>query len=214
MLPGAVPGAGVVAYAAGGVGVAALFTGSVLAHELGHVLLARRHGVRAEGISLTVLGGTTYLPGRLADPSAVWRVAAAGPVVSLVLGMVSYALALVADSGGATVVGMGATRLAYANFSIGALNLLPGAPFDGGHILSALLWRGSGDRNRAEFLAARAGQVLGLMLVGAGLLQLVGSGWAGVVTGVIGASVLITATAEIGRASTSDVPDAREGMMS
>lgn len=132
MLPGAVPNADVLAYVLGAATVSVLFVASVLAHELGHVLVARRHGVRAEGVRLSLLGGVTSLPEPLVSPAAVARVAAAGPAVSLVLGGGFYGLALLADSGGATVLGMGATWLGYGNLSIGVLNLLPGVPSTAG----------------------------------------------------------------------------------
>jgi Zn-dependent protease len=194
VLPGGVPGAAPMARWVTALVVAALFVGGVLAHELGHALAARRHGAPAEGISLSLLGGVTDLPGRLPDPAAVWRVAAAGPAVTLALGAGFYGVALMADSGGATLVGMGATWLAYTNLWIGALNLLPGAPFDGGHMLLAAVWRWGGDQGRADHLAACAGQGLGLVLLGAAIVQ-VGASWAaGAWLGLLGGLVLISAT--------------------
>lgn len=193
VLPNGVPGAGVIAYWITGVIVAALFIGSVLAHEYGHALAARRRGVHAAGIRLSLLGGVTDLPGRLPDPTAAWRIAAAGPAVTLLLAAVCYGVALLADSGGATLIGMGATWLAYSSFGIGALNLLPAAPFDGGHILSAALWRWSGDQDRAEHLAARTGQVLGLILLGAAIVQVADGGLTGIWVGALGGFMLISA---------------------
>lgn len=194
VLPGGVPGAGWIDYWIGGLIVAALFVGSVLAHECGHAWVARRRGVPAEGIRVSLLGAVTDLPGRLPDPSSAWRIAVAGPAVTLLLGAVFYGVALLADSGGATLIGMGATWLAFSNLAIGALNLLPGAPFDGGHILSAALWRCSGDQDRAEHLAARAGQGLGLILVGAAIVDVVTGGLTGMWVGVLGGFMLISAT--------------------
>ena len=143
---------------------------------------------------MSVLGGVTHLPGRLPDAAAVWWVAVAGPAVTLTVGTGFYGVALEADSGGATLIGMGATWLAYSNLWIGALNLLPGAPFDGGHVLSAALWRWGGDQDRAEHLAARAGQGLGLGLLGAAIVQASTSGVTGMWTGLLGGFILISAT--------------------
>lgn len=195
VLPAGVPGAGLIGYWVGGLIVATLFVGSVLAHEHGHALVARRRGVPVDGIRMSVLGGVTDLPGRLPDPATAWRIAAAGPAVSATLGGVFYSVALVADSGGATLIGMGATWLAYSNFAIGVLNLLPGAPFDGGHLLSALLWRWSGDQDRSDHLAARAGQGLGLILLGAAMVHVASGALTGISVGVLGAFMLLSATA-------------------
>jgi Zn-dependent protease len=195
VLPGGVPGAAPVACWIAGLLVAALFVVGVLAHELGHALAARRRGVPAEGIRVSLLGGVTDLPGRLPDPTSAWRIAAAGPAATLLLGAVFYGVALLADAGGATLVGMGATWLAFSNLAIGALNLLPGAPFDGGHILSAALWSWSGDPNRAEHLTARAGQGLGLIVLGAAIVQVATGGLTGIWLGALGGFMLISATA-------------------
>lgn len=194
VLPNGVPGAGLIDLWISGFIIAALFVASVLAHEYGHALAARRRGIHA-AIRVSVLGGVTDLPGRLPNPTSAWRIAAAGPAVTLLLGAVFYGVALLADSGGATLIGMGATWLAFSNLLIGALNLLPGAPFDGGHILSAALWRWSGDQDRAEHLTARAGQALGLILLGAAIVQVVTGGLTGIWVGVLGAFMLISATA-------------------
>jgi Zn-dependent protease len=119
----------------------------------------------------------------------------AGPAVTLTVGTGFYGVALVADAGGGTLVGMGATWLAYTNIWIGALNLLPGAPFDGGHILSAALWRWGGEQGRAGHLAARAGQGLGLIVLGAAIVQAATGGLTGMWLGALGGFMLISATA-------------------
>lgn len=150
-----------------------------------------------KGIRVSLLGCVTDLPGRLPNPTSAWRIAAAGPAVTLLLGAVFYGVALLADSGGATLIGMSATWLAYSNLAIGALNLLPGAPFDGGQILCAALWRWSGDQHRAEHLAARAGQALGLILLGAAIVQVVTGGITGIWVGLLGAFMLISASTAV-----------------
>jgi Zn-dependent protease len=127
--------------------------------------------VPAAGIRVTLLGGVTDLPGRLPDPTSAWRIAAAGPAATLPLAAEFHTVALLADAGGATLIGLGATWLAFGNLAIGAMNLLPGAPFDGGHMLSAAVWRWSGDQDRTEHLTGLAGQGLGLILLGAAIVQ-------------------------------------------
>jgi Zn-dependent protease len=165
-LPDAAPGLTEPAYLAGGVAGAGLFFVSLLAHELAHALVARRHGIGTEGITLWFLGGVARLRGEAPTARAEFRIAAAGPATSLLLGVVfGFAAwgAVVADVGDLTATVL--AWLAAINVVLAAFNLLPGSPLDGGRILTAGLWRWWGDRTRAAVASARAGQVLGAGLV-------------------------------------------------
>ena len=69
--------------------------------------------------------------------------------------------------------------LAWMNVMLAGFNMLPGAPLDGGRVLRAYLWHRNGDRLRAATTAARAGQVLGYILVAMGILEFFGGAFAG-----------------------------------
>lgn len=115
-----------------GLAVALLAFGSVLLHELGHALMARHLGVRVSSIDLHFFGGAaqmTELPRRPGDEIAI---AAAGPAVSFALAGLGYGLGML------TGIPLLAT-LGITNLVIGAFNLLPAFPSDGGRILRALL---------------------------------------------------------------------------
>ncbi len=145
--------------------VAALFFGSVLAHELSHALVARRFDITVRDITLFVFGGAATLEGDARTPRQEALIAFAGPASSLLLGGAFYALAFVtAQEQIAAVLGW----LAFINISLGVFNLIPGFPMDGGRILRALLWRLRGDQFAATRNAATVGRLFGYVLIGLG----------------------------------------------
>jgi Zn-dependent protease len=179
ILPLAFPGYTVSTYWAAGLFTAALFLASVLTHELGHALLARRSGLVVEDITLWAFGGLARIRGDAPSPGAELRIAAVGPLTSLALGLGFLTAAVGLGVAGVGGLGGGVLwSLAGINLVLALFNLVPGAPLDGGRILRAALWRWHGDRARAALAAARAGQVVGLALVAAGLVQVLASGQA------------------------------------
>jgi Zn-dependent protease len=171
LLPAQVPGLVPAAYWLAGAAGAGLFLASLLAHEIGHALVARRAGLRVRGITLWLLGGVAQLEDEPASPGDELRVAIVGPAVSLALA-VGFGLAAVALSvaGGPALAGVVAAWLALANAVLAVFNLLPAAPLDGGRVLRGLLWRRHGNRVRAAVTATRAGVWVGTGLVAYGLL--------------------------------------------
>src|ERR671915_940428 len=177
LLPAQVPGLDPAAYWLAGAVGAGLFLGSLLAHELGHALVARRAGLRVRGITLWLLGGVAQLEDEPASPRDELRVALVGPGVSLALA-VAFGLAAVglAAAGVPGVIVAVAAWLAVGNAALALFNLLPAAPLDGGRVLRGLLWRRHGSRVRASVTATRAGVWVGSGLVAYGLLGTFG-GW-------------------------------------
>jgi Zn-dependent protease/CBS domain-containing protein len=167
---------------------AALFLVSLLAHELAHALVARRAGVAVESITFWLFGGVARLGGDASTPAAALWIALVGPLTSLALGGLFAAVAAgLRDAGAPSVVAGVAGWLAWTNLGLAAFNLLPGAPLDGGRVLRALLWFRHGDGDRAARTAARAGRVLGIVLVGLGILQIfAGQGASGLWVAFIG----------------------------
>jgi Zn-dependent protease len=183
------------------VAVIGLFA-SILAHEVGHAVVAMNHGVGVWGISLWLLGGVAKLDRQAPNPRAEARIAAAGPLVSLLAGAFFGSVAVVAEALGAGRLSMAVlVWLAGVNILLALFNLVPAAPLDGGRVLAALLWRSSGDAERARVLAGRAGLGLGATMVVTGAVQLVGFGQlSGGITFLIGAFVLTAAREEIATA--------------
>lgn len=196
-LPAAVPGLPAAAYLAAAVAVSILLLASVVLHELGHALAARRHGVRVEEISVGFLGGSTHGGYDLPGPRGQWRVAAAGPAVSLVLAAVTGAGAV-----GLSALGTGRLAVlvvisaAFVNAIFGVLSLLPGAGPDGGRIVRALTWARTGDPAKAGLVAARAGQVTGAVLAAAGIAVIALGYFGGLWLGLIGVLAFVTSRSQ------------------
>lgn len=172
-LPATAPGFSASMYwTVGGVS-AALFVLSLLMHELSHAIVARREGVRVKRITLWMLGGATELDGEAESPGAELRIAVAGPLTSLLTAGIFAVITAVSTAFLAPRPVVAAlTWLSLTNAILAVFNALPGAPLDGGRVAHALLWRRSGDRDLAGVTAARIGQVLGGVILIAGLAEL------------------------------------------
>ncbi|MFI6318069.1 site-2 protease family protein [Nonomuraea sp. NPDC050556] len=191
--PADYPGSHTSAYLLAGVVAAVLFMASLLAHELAHALVARREGVEVAGITLWLLGGVAELRGEPRTPGADLRIAAAGPLTSVALGVVFSVVSLPLPG----LVGATLLYLGGANLLLAVFNLVPAAPLDGGRVLRAALWAWRGDRVFAAVTAARAGRVFGYLLIAFGILQVVvGLGFQGLWLAVLGLFLVNAAAAE------------------
>lgn len=164
------PGYGWGTYAVLGVVATVLFFASVLVHELAHALVANRFGEEVRRITLFIFGGMAHLSREPRDAATEFRVAVVGPLTSFALAVFFWAVAAGIASfaaGSLWVVLFG--YLAFINAALGAFNLLPGFPLDGGRLLRAFFWWRSGDLRRATARAADwgAGIAIGLMVLGA-----------------------------------------------
>lgn len=149
---------------------ALVFFASVLAHELAHALMSKRRGVEVAGITLFLFGGVTETRLDTENPNDEFTITAVGPATSFVLAAVLWgASGAVGTADDHAIAGM-IGYLGWLNLVLGIFNLVPGLPLDGGRILHSLVWRATGDPDRATRVAARAGQVVGYGLVGVGIL--------------------------------------------
>ncbi|WP_250548725.1 site-2 protease family protein [Pseudonocardia sp. H11422] len=197
-LPATLPGRSLLAYVFAAVVATALFLASILAHELAHAVVARRNGTEVESITLWMFGGVAELKGDPRSPGADLRIAAVGPLTSLVLavafGVAAYGLAFL-GVGGLPVAVLG--YLAAINVMLALFNLVPAAPLDGGRILRAALWRIWKDRQRAAIFAARAGRGFGYFLIVFGLVSVAtGGGFSDLWLVLIGLLIVNAAAAE------------------
>ncbi|HVN52656.1 MAG TPA: site-2 protease family protein [Acidimicrobiales bacterium] len=175
VLPAAAPGRLTIAYWATGVVAAALFFASLLAHEMSHALVARRHGVEVKQITLWLLGGVAKMESQSQDADTELRIGIVGPLTSIAIGVVAGALAALGGlSDSLTLTAAALWWLALINLVIGVFNLLPAFPLDGGRVLRAALWRRWGDQVRATMAAARIGRGFGYGLLAAGFVLFVG----------------------------------------
>ncbi|MGC5053424.1 M50 family metallopeptidase [Micromonospora sp. DT48] len=141
-----------------GAGFVLALLGSVLAHELGHALTARRFGIGVRGITLELLGGYTEMDRDAPTPRIDLLVSLAGPAVSAVLGAAAVAATVALPD--RTVADQLAFQLAASNVIVAVFNILPGLPLDGGRALRAAVWALTRDRHRATEVAGWAGRVL------------------------------------------------------
>ena len=149
IFPDTNPGLGDGVYFTMAVVAALAFFASILLHELGHAVQARRDGMEIDGITLWLFGGVARFAGMFPSPGAEFRIAVAGPLVSLGLGAGFVGVAFL--PGLPEPVNAVCAWLGFINLLLLAFNLLPALPLDGGRMLRAGLWRWKGD------LAARPG---------------------------------------------------------
>jgi len=171
--PSSLPGYSAAAYWGAAVATVVVFFASILAHELAHAVVARRDGLPVEGITLWMLGGVARLGGEAPSPPSELRIAAAGPLASLLAGGAFWVVALAAGWLDLSPLVIEVFLwLALINVVLAAFNVLPASPLDGGRILAAILWWRTGDRTKAAVWAGTAGKVLGGALIGFGLFEL------------------------------------------
>jgi Zn-dependent protease len=206
------------------------FFGSIVLHELGHAFVAQRNGIGISSIQLWIFGGMARMDRESPSPAAEFKVAIAGPLVTLAIVIVLTAVGVAAVGGeefkqavlieknsgvpGAmAVIGW----LAWINSAVLLFNLLPAFPMDGGRVVRAIAWWRTGDRNSATRFAAGLGRVFGYIFIGGGLLLIAGgNGFSGVWLALIGvminssakaASVQTRITGKISSLQVSDVMD-------
>jgi Zn-dependent protease/CBS domain-containing protein len=157
-----------------------LFFVSLILHELGHALVARRLGIGISGIDLWFFGGVARMSRDTDSPGAEFKVAAAGPAVTLVIVAICLGLAALVSQGAAldiarlsdTAVSPVVALLGFLipmNLFLLIFNLVPAYPLDGGRIARAIVWKLTGDRNRATRIAARIGEGFAYLIIGGGI---------------------------------------------
>jgi Zn-dependent protease len=156
-----------------GIVAAVLFLASILLHELGHSWVARHEGIEVDSITLWLFGGVSQLKGRFTSAGAEFRVAIAGPLVSIALGVL---FVLIAVAHPPSYVDGVAAWLGYINLILAVFNLLPASPLDGGRVLHAALWRAKGDFAWATRVASEIGQGFGYLFIALGLAMFIFQG--------------------------------------
>ncbi|MGH2928866.1 MAG: site-2 protease family protein, partial [Solirubrobacteraceae bacterium] len=170
-----------VAYLTTVVSVLLLF-GSLIVHELGHALVARRQGIGVKQIDLFLFGGLTRMSRDAASPGEDFKVAIAGPLATfgvilcclavdipiVGIGRLWHAVILASDVS-ITPVLLSLSWLLMMNVLLLAFNVIPAFPLDGGRVARSVIWRVTGDKRRGTQVAARMGQGFALVLAGVGV---------------------------------------------
>jgi Zn-dependent protease len=206
------------------------FFASIVLHELGHAFAAQRSGIGISSIQLWIFGGMARMDRESPNAAAEFKVAVAGPLVTLAIVVVLTVIGVAAVgadefrraveiesgsgvSGAMAMVGW----LAWINGVVLLFNLLPAFPMDGGRIVRAVAWRLTGDRNSATRFAAGLGRIFGYLFIAGGLaLTVTGDAFSGVWLALIGfiisssaraASMQTRLTGKISSLQVSDVMD-------
>jgi Zn-dependent protease len=179
---------------------ALLFFASILLHELGHALVAVRRGIGIADITLWMFGGIARMQRDSDSPGTEFKVAIAGPLVTLAIvflcGVAGIALAGGGDFSDAMRVEEGArisaalavlAWLTSINLLVLLFNLIPAYPLDGGRIARSIAWRITGNRNSATRFAAALGQIFAWILIAFGVFLLIqGDALGGIWLGILG----------------------------
>ncbi len=146
-----------------------LFFASVLVHELAHSLVARARGIRVRGIMLFIFGGVSMFEGEVNDaPGEAW-ISVVGPLTSVVVGAVFFGCAKAL--GPSSPFGVLSGYLAYVNVALAIFNLVPAYPLDGGRVLHSLVWRITGNRERATAVTVTTGRILAGAIIAFGMFE-------------------------------------------
>jgi Zn-dependent protease len=181
-------------YALGLASALLLFT-SILAHEFGHAIVARRHGIEVEGIDLWLLGGVSRMRGEAHDPGDELRYALAGPAVTAAIAAIFGVALLALPASTPAVVRALVEYQVIVNGMILVFNLLPAFPLDGGRVLRSLLWRRSGEIGPSTQTAARVGRGFGYLMIALGALEFTAGAAGGLWLALIG-FFLVTASGQ------------------
>jgi Zn-dependent protease len=166
---------------------ALLLFASVLVHEFSHSLVARARGLRVRDITLFIFGGVSNIGGEARTARDEFFIALVGPLTSFALagmfwfmahslgGSPGFSLLPGSVRGFRTLSAQGAVLqyLAIINVILGAFNLVPAFPLDGGRIFRSILWGITHRYERATTIATMVGQAFGFLMVGFGVLRLV-----------------------------------------
>ena len=186
LFPQSLPGRpGPVYFTMGLVG-ACLFFLSILLHELGHSIVSQRCGIPVPRITLLFIGGIAEISREPDTPKHELKIALAGPAVTVVLILIFEGLARVFLSLGIMEPMLIFRWLALVNLTLVVFNAIPGYPLDGGRVLRALIWAGSGNMRRATFLTSRIGVGFSWVLIILGIFGLFQGLWNSVVFIFIG----------------------------
>ncbi|MEM1368541.1 MAG: site-2 protease family protein [Cyanobacteria bacterium P01_H01_bin.15] len=155
-----------------GLVTAILLFASVLAHELGHSVVAIAQGIKVNSITLFLFGGLAMLEKESKTPLSAFLVAIAGPAVSalLFIAFTTISIAVPLPVPLKAVV----TLVGTINLVLALFNLIPGLPLDGGNILKAIVWKITGNANKGVVFAGRVGQAFGWLAIAIGLMGVLG----------------------------------------
>ena len=144
-----------------------LFFTSVLIHEMSHSLVARSRGTSVKRITLFIFGGMAEIEKEPETPYSEFVMAIAGPTASFVMGIIFGVIWIFTVN--IAPIREPVKYLAIINIVLGVFNMLPGYPLDGGRVLRSIIWKVTGNLERATFIASTVGRVIGFVIIAVGI---------------------------------------------
>ncbi len=161
------------------IGALGLFA-SIVIHEFSHSLVARKYGIQMKGITLFIFGGMAEMPDEPESPKAEFMMAAVGPLSSLVLAGLFYAMYIAGTASAIPMPVNGVLEyLAIINLILAIFNLIPAFPLDGGRVLRSILWGAKDNLRWATRISSRIGSAFGIFLIILGVFNLFGGNFIG-----------------------------------
>ncbi len=188
---------------------AILFFAAIVAHELSHALVAQRRGLPVRSITLFALGGVAQFEKEAEDAKTEFLVSIVGPITSAVIGfgclLLAYLLGWTMMTEPSTPLMAMLVWLGYINLGLAVFNMLPGFPMDGGRVLRALIWWGTGSAERAIRIASLTGQAVAFGFIILGIYRFfAGAGFSGLWMAFIGWFLLNAAKATYAQQELTD----------
>jgi Zn-dependent protease/predicted transcriptional regulator len=154
-----------------GILISLIYFGSIVFHELSHSLVARHYKIPVDSITLFVFGGLSRISREAESALQEFNIAIAGPLSSFFLGGVFLLIYVLSPSGGPlqTV----SRWMSVLNFILGAFNLIPGFPMDGGRVLRSIVWGATRNFEKASRIASRSGQLIAYFMIVLGIWAVV-----------------------------------------
>jgi Zn-dependent protease len=169
--PDVYPDWSVVASVVAGIVTSLMFFASVMAHELMHSIVATRSGIPVQSITLYIFGGVSQITEEPNKPGLEFKIAIAGPLTSVVLGVIFIAVWQLVPSNYEAVMAV-SFWLGWINLVLAIFNLLPGFPLDGGRVLRSIIWWRTNDLRKATRWASNAGRGIGFLFIFGGVAMI------------------------------------------
>jgi Zn-dependent protease/CBS domain-containing protein len=168
-----------------------IFFASIVLHELAHSVVAKRQGIEVKAITLFIFGGVSQIASDARRPLHEFFIAIVGPLMSLVLAGVFFAIFFVGGFSDSEPLAIVLQWLIFMNLVVAAFNMAPGFPMDGGRVLRSALWGLTGNLLKATRLATTTGRAMGYSMMFIGGMAIFGvitflDSWSGLWLGVLG----------------------------
>jgi len=172
-MPVSYPGLSWTVYLSIGILSAVFLFVSILIHELAHSIVAKNNDLKVTKITLYFLGGISEMPEEPPTANLELKVSAAGPLMSIVIAVISFVGWMASIQLHASVLIQGPLQYLYlVNALVSGFNLIPAFPMDGGRIMRSLIWRRNGDLLRSTEIASKVGRVFAYIFMAVGVFFL------------------------------------------